>query len=161
MDRVFNHIYISDWYSSNDPYLLYKNNIKAVLTIETRNKDNDIINYYKNKGIDFLYLYLHDSANENIDKYFDLSYDFIDKHVRKGENVLVHCYAGISRSTTLVLNYLLRKAYSYNENKNIKPTYMLDYFINLVRQNRPRIKPNPGFINQLENRSYYYYKFKK
>jgi protein-tyrosine phosphatase len=154
MDKVSEHLYISDWYSSINPVLLQKNNIKAVLTIETRFKDNETLKYYKDNGIDYLYLYLHDNPQENIDKYFDLSYKFINTHIQRGENVLVNCWAGVSRSTTLVLHYLLKKGYSYN--KNVDPFVMLEYCINNVRKHRPIINPNRGFINQLLNRAVIY-----
>ncbi|CAM5999855.1 unnamed protein product, partial [Sphagnum balticum] len=44
-------------------------------------------------------------------KYFKETYDFIDQ-ARKETNILVHCMAGISRSVTIVIAYLLRK-YKY------------------------------------------------
>ena len=60
--------------------------------------------------------------------------------------MLVHCYAGISRSATIVIAYLLRK---YN--------YSLDNVITMVKRRRSKvainfiqINPNKGFIEQLK-----------
>ena len=48
-------------------------------------------------------------------------------------NVLVHCYAGISRSATVVIAYLMKKREIGHRQA-----------ISLVSQYRPQINPNPG-----------------
>ena len=52
--------------------------------------------------------------------------------------MLVHCHAGISRSATIVIAYLM-KALSMT----------LEEAYKLVKSRRPRIKPNQAFISQL------------
>lgn len=151
IDKISDFLYISNWETSNNPYVLKKYNIKAILTIETNNKPNDVLNYYKQNNIDYLFLYLNDLPSENIKKYFDVSYEFIDKNIKKGNNVLVHCMAGISRSSTLILNYLIRKYYEQNRYQNKCSECVLNYFLQALRTKRPIINPNTGFINQLKN----------
>ncbi|CAJ0865040.1 13752_t:CDS:2 [Entrophospora sp. SA101] len=53
--------------------------------------------------------------------------------------VYVHCYAGISRSTTVVIAYLM---YSCR--------FSLKKALNLVREKHKIVRPNSGFIRQLE-----------
>lgn len=151
INKISDFLYISNWDTANNPYELEKHNIKAVLTIETSNKPNHILKYYKENNIDYLYLYLNDLPSENITKYFDISYDFIDKNIKNGNNVLVHCMAGISRSSTLILNYLMRKYYEKNMYQNACSSCVLNYFLKAVRTKRPIINPNTGFITQLKN----------
>ena len=92
-----------------------------------------------NEIIPHLYIY----------KYFDISYKFIKDHISKNKNVLVHCHAGVSRSSTLILNYMLR---TYYKNGGMKcPNCIFYYFLNYVRLKRPIINPNVGFINQIIN----------
>jgi hypothetical protein len=55
-------------------------------------------------------------------------------------NILVHCFAGVSRSSTLVISYLMRE-------KNLS----VDEALAAVRQCRPFADPNKGFIKQLRN----------
>lgn len=157
IDEIIPHLYISNWGSSNDPIKMGKNKIKAVITIETRKKPDYILKYYKENNIDFLYLYLDDIPSENISKYFDISYNFIKKHIDKKENVLVHCYAGVSRSSTIIFNYMLKEYYL---NKGCKcPQCIFRYFLDYSRSKRSIINPNIGFINQLLSYSQTYYRF--
>jgi predicted protein tyrosine phosphatase len=79
-----------------------------------------------------------DSQNINIHKYFDQTYDFIDNVIKKGGKIVVHCFAGMSRSASVVIAYLIRK-------------YKLDYqtAYEIVSDKRPIINPNEGFVKQL------------
>ena len=152
INQISNNLYISNWDISNNPVELKKHNIKAIITIETRKKTDGILNYYRKNNIDYLFLYLNDLPSENITKYFDISYNFIDKHISKGNNVLVHCWAGVSRSATLILNYLMRKYYE-EDGRNQCSRCVFNYFLHYCQSKRPIINPNQGFIYNLV--SYY------
>jgi protein-tyrosine phosphatase len=156
IDEIIPNLYLSNWDKSNDVYELEKNNIKAIITIETNFKSKNIINYYKNNNIDYYYLYLNDLPDENISQYFDDSFHFIKNHILNGNNVLVHCRVGVSRSATLVLNYIIRQYYLNRGDKNVKPEYVVDYAVKLVRSKRSIVNPNPGFIKQLILKAYEY-----
>jgi atypical dual specificity phosphatase/dual specificity phosphatase 12 len=51
---------------------------------------------------------------------------------------LVHCYAGISRSASIIISYLMKK---YN--------WSYEKAYNYVKNKRPIINPNRGFKKQL------------
>jgi len=51
---------------------------------------------------------------------------------------LIHCKAGISRSVTILISYLMLKF-------NITAKDALK----IVRENRPQVNPNYGFMKQL------------
>lgn len=155
MDEIIPHLFISNWEQSNNIDSIKKNNIQAVLTIVTEPKPVNIINYYNKNNIDFLYLYLNDLPDEDISQFFDKSYDFIDNHIKKGHNVLVHCMAGVSRSVTLVLNFIIRKMY---ETKKVMvcPCYIVNYALNLIKEKRNVANPNKGFLKQLLLKSHEY-----
>ena len=78
---------------------------------------------------------LDDSPDVEIDQLFDYVYDIIEKE----QCVYIYCLAGISRSPTLVASYLMRK-YSIGCDE------ALDY----IRERRPQIQPNEGFMNKLQ-----------
>jgi len=68
------------------------------------------------------------------------TYEFIDNFLSRGEKVLVHCTAGVSRSASVVIYYLMKKFnLSFEEADQI------------VRSKRPIIEPNPGFRKQLKH----------
>ncbi|KAA1473558.1 DSPc-domain-containing protein [Dentipellis sp. KUC8613] len=63
----------------------------------------------------------------------------IDAALRAGRNVLVHCQQGVSRSPAVVIAYLIRKRGMGYEAAAA-----------LVRQRRPCVKPNAGFVRCLK-----------
>ena len=79
-----------------------------------------------------------DSPNYNLKKHFDEISDLIQKEKEKGGKVFVHCMGGISRSSSLVLAYLIR----------YEKMTLLDAH-SLVKSKRSFIRPNAGFWTQL------------
>lgn len=65
---------------------------------------------------------------------------FINEGRKNGENVLVHCAAGISRSSTIVVAYMMAK-YGIE----------FDEAVQRVRSKRGCICPNTGFESQLKS----------
>jgi protein-tyrosine phosphatase len=81
---------------------------------------------------------LQDTLEFPILHFFDEAVEWIDSKRKDGHNVLVHCHAGVSRSATIVVAYLMRfKGWTAIE--------ALSY----VRLRRERAKPNASFWNQL------------
>lgn len=80
-----------------------------------------------------------DLPSENILPYLEGAARFIDRHVQAGRSVLVHCEMGRSRSSTVVIAYLMRfhglsrdDAYIY------------------AKTRRFSVNPNQGFWEQLK-----------
>lgn len=70
---------------------------------------------------------------------FDDGIDYVRGHIENGKNVLVHCAAGVSRSASLVIAYMMKvKGMSFTESHNY------------VKSKRGVIQPNEGFIEQLK-----------
>jgi protein-tyrosine phosphatase len=74
----------------------------------------------------------------------DESNKFIEKQLADDKKIIVHCMAGISRSVSLVLSYLMYK-------------YKMSYekALATVRKNRPIANPNEGFMRQLRKKYEY------
>ena len=148
INEIIPHLYLSNWFTSNNTEVLKNYKIKAVITLETRPKPEQVLMYYNNYRIDNMYITIPDSPDANITQYFGKTYDLINKYISKGENVLVHCMAGISRSSAIVLNYILRKMYENNEVGSC-PCRLVNEVIDYVRTKRPVVNPNDGFMKQL------------
>jgi protein-tyrosine phosphatase len=148
MNKIIDHLYITNWETSDNPTILKRNNIKAIITLEMMPKSDFILKYYKDNGIDHMYIYIPDIPQANISEHFDETYKFIDNHISKGDNVLVHCRAGVSRSATIILNYLIRKSYETNQ-VHVCPCNLLKNVLNYAKTKRSVINPNPGFQKQL------------
>jgi len=81
------------------------------------------------------YVRLIDAEFSDISAHFDSASRFIDEQLRNNGRVLVHCAAGISRSCTLMLAYLLRYR-----------NYDLRTAFNLIKKNRRVVRPNNDFL---------------
>ncbi|TMW66105.1 hypothetical protein Poli38472_003870 [Pythium oligandrum] len=89
---------------------------------------------------DFQYynIRLRDHSSQDVARYFYNVFDFIERARKRGGKVFVHCVKGISRSPTMAIAYLMWL-------KRVDLYQALD----IVRQARPAVDPNAGFIFQL------------
>jgi len=60
------------------------------------------------KNFNVLWINILDDINTNINQYFERTNDFLYLCKQKNEKVLVHCHMGISRSSSIVLAYLIK-----------------------------------------------------
>jgi len=98
--------------------------------LQNRFPDNFV---YKHCGV-------NDTSADNISKYFEDSIKFIDEAKQSSSHkVLVHCAMGISRSSTIVIAWLMQNA-------------SLDFEAAkaIVKKKRSCISPNEGFVVQLK-----------
>jgi protein-tyrosine phosphatase len=58
--------------------------------------------------IESIKISIEDSPYANLGYYFDKAADKMDEVLREGKKVLVHCVAGVSRSASLILAYLIK-----------------------------------------------------
>jgi atypical dual specificity phosphatase len=75
-----------------------------------------------------------DRQDVPINEYFDLAHEFIQNALDSDGTVLVHCYAGISRSATILISYFMKT-------RNMNSADAFEY----VRARRPIVSPNMGF----------------
>ena len=128
MDKITDKVYLGDCFGADDESKLKQNNIKRVLSCM-----GHLSPTYNDKSIIRNIIELDDSPEANIIQYFKDSIKFIEE----SDKVFVHCFAGVSRSATLVIAYFMWK--------NKKPyKEMLDF----VYKHR-MVSPNLGFRKQL------------
>lgn len=90
-------------------------------------------------GITYGHVLLSDVPSQNLEGAVDVFMNFILNARKKRGKVLVHCHAGISRSVSLILIYMILA-------RNISPESGLVY----IRKRRPQACPNMGFMAQLQ-----------
>lgn len=85
----------------------------------------------------FITIYVDDHYYDEIEIYFNDTTKFIDSI---NGHVMIHCWAGISRSASIVIAYLINKH---------KMSY--DIAFKHVQSKRSFIYPNEGFVRQLKS----------
>ncbi len=125
-------LYLGNIESAKDLSFLNKNKIKAILDVCGKK-----LKYDKSLIIS-LSLEAEDSPTFKIFELFSTCIDFSHEHRLSGRNVLVHCIAGVSRSATIVIAYLMK----INQ-MNLQNAY------DFVISRRSCIEPNIGFLKQL------------
>ena len=115
---------------------LQKFDIKAIITVRVNpcllTKNEDFSN------IKFLHIPINDGIDVHINEYFQDAVKFINEARDEKRSVLVHCHAGISRSATIILAYLM-----INEKLSLGKAFKY------VQSKRKIISPNLNFMGQL------------
>ena len=125
-------VYLGSVFAANNIQELNKRNITCVLDLS-----GEII---KHKGIQYCcFKNINDSPNQPMIHLFPTALAFITYCNKNNYNIIINCYAGISRSSTIIAAYLIH----YN-NSTVKDA------IGYLRTKRYKVNPNPGFILELE-----------
>ena len=85
----------------------------------------------------YLKIDLNDHTEDSIIPYIDKCIQFINEN--KNKRIFIHCNAGISRSPSIIIAYLIKSL-----NYSFKDAF------NLVKSKR-NIKPNEKFLQELQN----------
>eukprot|EP01061_Rhynchopus_euleeides_P006137 TRINITY_DN15214_c0_g1_i1.p1 TRINITY_DN15214_c0_g1~~TRINITY_DN15214_c0_g1_i1.p1 ORF type:complete len:395 (+),score=114.13 TRINITY_DN15214_c0_g1_i1:35-1219(+) len=89
------------------------------------------------EGVNHLCVEVDDTESDDLLSHFEESVNFITEALSQG-TVLIHCFAGVSRSATVCVAYLIKQKQMGAEQA-----------IALVKEHRPSINPNPSFRAQL------------
>ncbi|KAM7015241.1 dual specificity protein phosphatase 22-A isoform 1-T1 [Tautogolabrus adspersus] len=125
---------------------LYLGNIRDAENRESLSKNGitHILSVYNNaKPVfeDKTYLCIHaaDASSQNLLQHFKECISFIHECRLNGGSCLVHCLAGVSRSTTMVVAYLMTVTH-----------YSWEECLSAVKAVRSFVGPNYGFQQQLQ-----------
>lgn len=134
--EIIDNLFIGEWYCSLPKYI---NNLDIGVIINVT-PIQCLINscqVHQHSNIKYIQIPVND-CNTNIIKYFNYTCREIDNALNEGKKVLVHCQAGVSRSPTIVIAYLMYKLHIH-----FKEAF------NLVKSKRQIINPNRSFLIQL------------
>lgn len=130
--QILDHLYLGNAQNSLSKTQLEKLQIKYILNIAKECK-NQFLNEFVYKKYPFI-----DEEFENIQDSFQDTFEFIETARKSESRMLVHCFMGMSRSSSIVIAYLM-KLNQWNFNKSFE----------FVKKKRPIIDLNPGFKKQL------------
>ncbi|XP_072297686.1 dual specificity protein phosphatase 22-B [Eucyclogobius newberryi] len=132
VNKVLPGLYLGNFRDARDREQLARNNITHILSIH----DNAAPLLQE---MTYLCISAADLPTQNLVQHFQQSIMFIHECRLKGEGCLVHCLAGVSRSVTLVVAYLMMvTGLGWQE------------ALAAVRVVRPTAGPNIGFQRQLQ-----------
>ncbi|XP_053199963.1 dual specificity protein phosphatase 16 [Scomber japonicus] len=131
--RILPHLYLGCQRDVLNKDLMQQNDIVYVLNASNTCPKPDFI-----PDSHFLRVPVNDSFCEKILPWLDRSVEFIEKAKAVNARVLVHCLAGISRSATIAIAYIMKRM-----------DMSLDEAYRFVKEKRPTISPNFNFLGQL------------
>lgn len=105
----------------------------------------EVPNYYEKEGVEYLKLYINEMSPLT-DNVYKMVVKFINRYRKKG-GVIVHCNAGMQRSPSIIILYLVGIGYDFNKAYEIvrckagyimPPDKMLDFIRGVDKEKKTR-----------------------
>lgn len=131
--EVIPNVFVGDVYAAHNTCELKKRNITHIVNMAC-----GVAPAFPEE-FKYMHVPLLDCASENIQEHFHKTSAFIQEALNDGGRVLIHCLKGISRSATIAAAFVVKS-------HSVTPSEA----VHILRKFRPIIKPNSGFMMQLE-----------
>ncbi|KAL1131330.1 hypothetical protein AAG570_010948, partial [Ranatra chinensis] len=132
VSRVLPWLYVGNAKDALDPSLLAHLGVTRVLSLTPPPSCPNTA------GVQYKQLPAADTGHQNIKQYFEEAFLFIEEARKANSCVLVHCLAGVSRSPTIAIAYIMR----------YRGVSMVEAY-KVVKAARSIISPNLNFMGQL------------
>lgn len=134
--QIMPHLYLGNAANSEDHEALSRHRIQYILNVTP-----DLPNVFEGTGaIKYMQIPISDHWSQNLASFFPQAIKFIEEARSLNKGVLVHCLAGVSRSVTITIAYIMHKC-------NVS----LNEAFNLVKSRKSNIAPNFHFMEQLHS----------
>ncbi|XP_026111107.1 dual specificity protein phosphatase 8-like [Carassius auratus] len=133
LTRILPHLYLGSQRDVLNKELMTQNGITYVLNASNTCPKPDFIS-----DNHFMRIPINDSYCEKLLPWLEKTNEFIDKAKVANCRVIVHCLAGISRSATIAIAYIMKTM-----------CLSSDDAYRFVKDRRPSISPNFNFLGQL------------
>ncbi|XP_029594918.1 dual specificity protein phosphatase 5 [Salmo trutta] len=130
--EILPFLYLGSAYHASRQDYLSDLGVTALLNVSRRDTRPSKGHY------DYKWIPVEDNVTADISSHFQEAFQFIDGVKQTGGRVLVHCEAGISRSPTICLAYIM-------STKRLQ----LEEAFDIIKQRRSLISPNFSFMGQL------------
>ena len=128
-------LYLGKMTNANNQEELQQLGITHILTVCSQG-------CYTYPGIEYHRMNIYDLPDTRIDHLFEEAFEIITSVLSGGGTLLVHCFAGVSRSASIIISYIMKKR-----------GYSFEQALQYVKERRPVVNPNMGFVKQLRNYS--------
>ncbi|KAJ7474995.1 protein-tyrosine phosphatase-like protein [Mycena latifolia] len=122
-------LYLGSLSAVNDHPLLRAHGITHLVQAPPARNEDGLVVY----SID-----IRDKESVDLRPHLEAACVYIERTLRRGKGVLVHCQQGVSRSPSIVIAYLIRNHAMY-----------YDAALAFVKRKRACAKPDPGFARAL------------
>lgn len=134
MSKISDNLWLGSLDDANNHEFIEKINPSLIISIL-----DDGMKLTKWKDIEYYQIFVKDEEGENIGRYFERCHKLIYNIEQEGGIVFVHCGGGVSRSSTIVIAYIMRT-------KKIPMIQVKDFIFDC----RSIISPNKSFEKQLK-----------
>lgn len=153
-NQIISGLYLGNYDAACSKTFILEKNIDLVVNCSNNLEFPDFYENIENCNFKYLRISLDDSFKTVDQNIMAISLKnicpVIHNYIKNDHNVFVHCYAGMQRSATVVLCYLIYK--DYIENNEIKK---LNHYYDFIKLKRViAFHPDPTFIKVIYN----YYK---
>ncbi|CAG9327291.1 unnamed protein product [Blepharisma stoltei] len=132
-DEIIPNLYLGSIEAACDSRLLQSLGINIIIQVLEDPRECRVFDQFQ-----YYQIRIGDWPTANITKYLPNAIRFIHRNLNEGKKIFVHCVAGVSRSATIVIAYMMAlRKWEYEE------------AIKYVRSKRSRVAPNNGFEMQL------------
>ena len=132
-DMVVDRLYIGTETAARNGSLMASLGITHIVNLSEDDK------FAEFRGFEYYTVKMSDSVFEDLTDDFWKGVDIIADAINSGGCVLVHCRRGISRSAAMCVAYLMQAR-----------KLSFDSAFSLLKQQRPAVNINPGFVEQLK-----------
>eukprot|EP00299_Pterocystis_sp_00344_P009412 c3953_g1_i4.p1 GENE.c3953_g1_i4~~c3953_g1_i4.p1 ORF type:complete len:303 (+),score=52.90 c3953_g1_i4:34-942(+) len=134
MDEIVPGVFLGSAQAAEQSITLKKLGISHVMTVA-----NDV-NECRDEDISHIRIPIKDDPSQNILTHIPTALSFISNATTSGAKILIHCKAGVSRSVTIVIAFLMA-AYGIS---------LADAYCVVQYSRSAQIHPNNGFLSQLQ-----------
>ncbi|XP_033644577.1 dual specificity protein phosphatase 6-like [Asterias rubens] len=131
--EILPYLFLGSKQDSENLELLSKLGIHRILNVTP-----NIPNCFESNGMKYMQIPIPDHWSQNLAKFFPEAIEFIDDARKFHHGILVHCLAGVSRSVTVTVAYLMQKL-----------CLTLNDAYDFVKERKNNISPNFNFMGQL------------
>lgn len=131
--KILDFLFLGSQENALSQHSLHQLGITCVLNVSITCPKADFV-----LDANFLRVPINDGHSAKIISYFEVAFKFVEKCRKANKRVLIHCLAGISRSPTLAIAYLMKHMHMRS-----------DEAFKFVKDKRATISPNFNFLGQL------------